>query len=82
MMAATDLADVLATIEAVTSAPMKPLRNANAILTNGQGINMLARYDDASNLWTIALPCGQIATGVRPSSIVERVLHDGWKVCS
>jgi hypothetical protein len=61
---------------------MKPLRGANAILTNGEGEQMFARFDENTRLWTIALPCGQIATGVRPSSITERVLTQGWKVCS
>lgn len=61
---------------------MHTIPGANAILTNGQGQQMLARYDDDTDLWTIALPCGQVATGVRPSSILERVATQGWKVCS
>lgn len=54
---------------------------ANAVLTDDQGRTMLGHYDDATETWTLALPCGQIATGIRRRSIQERMAR-GWTVCS
>ena len=70
------------TTEPTEEIAMNTVPRANAILTNGQGEHMMARYDDATDTWDIALPCGQTATGVRNSSIQLRLATQGWKVCS
>lgn len=58
------------------------LPDANCILIDDTGQEMEAHYDADTDRWSIALPCGQVADGIRPWSIHDRIDNRGWRLCS